>query len=108
MNSPLASLLDQDLFDLVRAISQEYEVGTLEFLEAHVPSLRGRLDSAEEEVGRLRAALLCSDATLAEWREGLEELRRLWELASQVAREREGEEETDAVEAGELVGAGAP
>ena len=108
MNSPLASLLDQDLFDLVRAISQEYEVGTLEFLEAHVPSLRGRLDSAEEEVGRRRAALLCSDATLAEWREGLEELRRLWELASQVAREREGEEETDAVEAGELVGAGAP
>ena len=56
MNSPLASLMDQDLFDLVRAISQEYEVGTLEFLEAHVPSLRGRLDSAEEEVGRLRAA----------------------------------------------------
>ncbi len=104
MNSPLASLLDQDLFDLVRTISQEYEAGTLEFLDAHFPSLRARLNNAEEEVGHLRAGLLLGHATLAEWREGLEELRRLWELASQVAREREGQEEFGAVDAGELVG----
>lgn len=105
MNDSFAITLDQELFSLVRAISESYRDGTLRFLEAHFPSFRAELDRAEERVGRLRTDLLAGAGTLAEWRSALDELRGLWELTTELRREREEGEAIDATEEVELVGA---
>ncbi len=105
MNDSFATTADQDLSSLVRAISESYRDGTLRFLEAHFPSFRAELDRAEERVGRLRHDLLADGGSLSEWRVALDELRGLWELGTELRREREEGEAIDAAEEIELVGA---
>ncbi|MBI1892720.1 MAG: hypothetical protein HYS14_01190 [Candidatus Rokubacteria bacterium] len=105
MDDSFATTLDQELFSLVRAISENYRDGTLRFLEAHFPSFRAELDRAEERVGRLRNDLLAGAGALAEWRSALDELRGLWQLGTELRREREEGEAIDAAEEIELVGA---
>lgn len=105
MDDSFSITLDQELSSLVRAISESYRDGTLRFLEVHCPSFRAELDRAEERVGRLRNDLLAGAGTLAEWRSALDGLRGLWQLGTELRREREEEEATDAAEEVELVGA---
>ncbi len=104
MENPLGAILDQDLSRLVTVIANSYLGGTLPFLQEYFPSFRGTLDQAEERVGRLRHDLLAGDATLAGWQTALDELRGLWELASQLRREHD-EQEAVRVEEVELVAA---
>ncbi len=104
MDESFAMILDQELSSLVQAISESYRAGTLRFLEAYFPSFRAELDRADERVGRLRDDLLAGGGSLAEWRSALDELRGLWELGTELRREREEGEAIDA-EAIELVGA---
>ena len=105
MDDSFLITLDEDLFSLVRAISESYRNGTLRFLEVHFPSFRAELDRAEERVGRLRTDLLAGARTRAEWRPALDELRGLWELGIECWREHEERGAIDPAEEVELVGA---
>lgn len=71
-----------DLEALLEDVSRRYRPGTLEALADADPAWRGAVDHAEREAARLYEALQEADVALAQWRQTVAELRRLWERAA--------------------------
>jgi hypothetical protein len=73
-----------DLEALLDDVSRRYQPGALESLAHADPAWRGAVDEAEREAARLYEALREADLTLAQWRQAVADLRRLWERAAAV------------------------
>jgi hypothetical protein len=71
-----------DLEVLLDEVSRHYQPGALEALADADPAWRGAVDHAEREAARLYEALREADLTLAQWRQRVADLRRLWERAT--------------------------
>lgn len=82
--NPLERILIEDLRRSLEAIAGNSCEGTLEFISAHHPGLRSRIDKAESQLAAERAGLL---AQYARWRSTLEDLENLWALAAWEASE---------------------
>ncbi|MBI4588228.1 MAG: hypothetical protein HY725_05275 [Candidatus Rokubacteria bacterium] len=77
--SPLDGLLREDVSRCLEWIAGSSPEGTLAFLTAHHPGLRGRLEEAEARLAALRAQLLDDYAA---WQATLGEMENLWALAA--------------------------
>ena len=82
--NPLECVLTEDLSRTLEAVAGSSCKGTLDFITAHHPDLRSRIEKAESRLAAERAGLL---TRYAEWRTTLEELENLWALAAWEARE---------------------
>ncbi len=76
--NPLDRLLGEELSRCLDRIAGCYGEGTLSFIDAHHPDLRGRLDDRESELAGLRLALL---ERYGAWQAALKALEDLWALA---------------------------
>jgi ABC-type transporter Mla subunit MlaD len=74
----LETMARADLDALVDELRREYRPGALDALAARDPEWRGAVDRAEQQVGSLYEALREADQTLAQWRQAVGHLRRLW------------------------------
>ncbi len=75
---PLDRLLGEELSSSLDRIAGSCGEGTLAFVTAHHPNLRGRLEEAEARLAGLRLELL---DRYAAWRAALRTLEDLWALA---------------------------
>lgn len=75
----LERMATADLDRLLGRLVTDYHPGALEALSLADPAWRAELEQAEREVGGLYEALQDADATLAQWREAVTHLGRLWE-----------------------------
>ena len=82
--NPLQRVLTEDLSRTLEAVAGSSGQGTLDFITAHHPDLRSRIEKAESRLAAERAGLLVQ---YAGWRSTLEELENLWALATWEARE---------------------
>ena len=82
--NPLERVLTEDLSRTLEAIAGTSREGTLDFITAHHPDLRSRIEKAESRLAAERAGLL---AQYAGWQSSLEELENLWALAAWEASE---------------------
>ena len=82
--NPLERVLTEDISRTLEAVAGSSCKGTLDFITAHHPDLRSRIEKAESRLAGERAGLL---AQYTEWRSSLEELENLWALATWEARE---------------------
>ena len=80
----LERTLAEDLSRTLEVIAGTVRDGTFEFITAHHPGLRSRIENAESRLAAERAGLL---AQYARWRSTLEELENLWALAAWEASE---------------------
>ena len=76
--NPLDRLLGDELSRCLDRIAGAYGEGTLAFINAHHPGLRGRLDEKESQLAALRLDLL---ERYAAWQGALKDLEDLWALA---------------------------
>jgi hypothetical protein len=73
----LETMARADLDALVDELRREYRPGALDAL-ARDPEWRGAIERAEQQVGSLYEAMREADQTLAQWRQAVGHLRRLW------------------------------
>jgi hypothetical protein len=78
----IEAIARSDLETLHDEVSRRYQPGALESLADADPAWRGAVDQAEREAARLFEALREADLTLAQWRQAVADLRRLWERAA--------------------------
>ena len=76
--NPLDRLLGDEVSHCLDRIAGAYGEGTLAFINAHHPGLRGRLDEKESQLAALRLELL---ERYAAWQGALKDLEDLWALA---------------------------
>ena len=76
--NPLDRLLGDDLSRCLDRIAGSYGEGTLAFINAQHPGLRGRLEEAEARLADLRLELL---ERYAAWQGALKDVEGLWALA---------------------------
>jgi hypothetical protein len=79
----LETMARADLDALLDEVGREYQPGALEAMATRDPEWRGALERVEREVGGLYAALREADQTLAQWRQAVGDLRRLWTRLAQ-------------------------
>lgn len=76
--NPLERLLAEEMARYLDRIAGSYSRGTLAFIDAHHPNLRGRLEEAEARLADLRVELL---ERYTAWQAALRDLEDLWALA---------------------------
>ena len=76
--NPLEGLLANELSRCLDRIAGSYGEGTLGFINAQHPGLRGRMEEAEARLADLRLELL---ERYAAWQGALKDLEGLWALA---------------------------
>jgi hypothetical protein len=74
----LETMARADLDALVDELRREYRPGALDALAARDPEWRWAIERAEQQVGSLYEAMREADQTLAQWRQAVGHLRRLW------------------------------
>jgi hypothetical protein len=77
--NPVERILNQELTQLLDRIAASVPEGSLENIRAATPTLRGRLDDAEANLGQAREALL---EAYGRWRRALEDVENLWALGA--------------------------
>ena len=77
--NPLDRLLSEEVSRCLDRIAGASPEGTLAFITAQHPRLRGRLDEAEARLAGLRAEIFERYAT---WGAALRDLENLWALAA--------------------------
>lgn len=76
--NPLDRFLGEELSRCLERIAGSYGEGTLAFLNAEHPGLRGRIDEKDGQLAALRRELLDRYAV---WEGALKDLEDLWALA---------------------------
>jgi hypothetical protein len=76
--NPLDRLLGNELSRCLDRTAESYAEGTLAFINAERPGLRGRIDEKEGQLAALRLELL---ERYAAWQGALKDLEDLWALA---------------------------
>lgn len=77
-------LLSEELQLALDRVGTSTGEGTVAFVSAHHPALRGRLDEADQRLATIRAELF---DRYSAWTATLKEIEALWELAAWEARQ---------------------
>jgi hypothetical protein len=77
--NPVERILYQELTQLLDRIAASVPEGSLEKIRAATPTLMGRLDDAETNLGQARESLL---EAYGRWRRALEDVENLWALGA--------------------------